>query len=167
MSWWFKIFKQMAVINLTTTIDAPIERCFDLARSIDLHMLSTSKTAERAVAGTTSGLIGEGEEVTWEARHFGIMQRLSVRIESVDRPRYFVDRMLRGAFKSMTHRHIFREHGTGTIMTDELEFEAPLGVLGRIFSALVLTGYMRRFLVERNVVLKQTAESDEWRRYLA
>ncbi len=51
-------------------------------------------------------------------------------------------------------------------MIDELEFEAPLGVLGRIASALVLTGYMRRFLLARNVVLKQTAESDAWREFL-
>jgi hypothetical protein len=52
-------------------------------------------------------------------------------------------------------------------MRDELEFEAPLGFLGRIFSALVLTGYMRRFLRSRNAVLKSVAESDRWNEYLA
>ena len=54
----------MAIIELTTDINAPIGRVFDLARSIDLHMNSTSKTGERAVAGVTSGLIGAGEQVT-------------------------------------------------------------------------------------------------------
>jgi ligand-binding SRPBCC domain-containing protein len=157
----------MPLITLTTTIDAPIERCFDLARSIDLHTTSTAQTSERAVAGVTSGLIGEGEEVTWRARHFGIMQHLTSRIESLERPRYFVDRMQRGAFKSMVHRHIFEPRGAGTLMRDELEFEAPLGFLGRIFSALVLTGYMRRFLRSRNAVLKSVAESDRWNEYLA
>ena len=49
---------------------------------------------------------------------------------------------------------------------DELEFEAPFGIIGRIFSWLVLTGYMRRFLERRNAVLKRVAESGEWRRYL-
>jgi hypothetical protein len=61
----------MPKIELHTEIDAPIERVFDLARSIDLHMLSTSHTNEKAIAGKTSGLIGLGEWVTWRAKHLG------------------------------------------------------------------------------------------------
>jgi hypothetical protein len=61
----------MSVIELATSIAAPTERVFDLARSIDLHTERTAGTGERAVAGVTSGLIGLGEEVTWRARHFG------------------------------------------------------------------------------------------------
>ena len=66
----------MPKINLTTTIDAPIERVFDLARSIDLHKLSTKKTNEEAVNGKTSGLIELGETVTWRAKHFNVYQKL-------------------------------------------------------------------------------------------
>jgi hypothetical protein len=40
----------MPVIELSTSISAPVERVFDLARSIDLHTNSTSSTGERAVA---------------------------------------------------------------------------------------------------------------------
>jgi hypothetical protein len=47
----------MPIITLKTEIHAPIERCFDLARSIDLHQLSTAGTRERAVGGVTSGLL--------------------------------------------------------------------------------------------------------------
>ena len=54
----------MPTIYLTIEINAPIERCFDLSRSIDLHTLSTSHTNEKAIAGVTSGLIGLNEEVT-------------------------------------------------------------------------------------------------------
>jgi hypothetical protein len=67
-------------IYLQTQINAPVERCFDLSRSIDLHMISTSYSEEKAVEGVTSGLIGQGETVTWEAKHFGIIQRLSSKI---------------------------------------------------------------------------------------
>ena len=67
----------MPKIELTTIIDAPIERCFDLARSIDLHKLSTAGTDEEAIAGVMSGLIGKNEQVTWKAKHFGITQKLT------------------------------------------------------------------------------------------
>ena len=74
----------MALIQLTTRIAAPAERVFDLARSIDAHMASTSQSGEKAIAGRTSGLIEEGETVTWEAKHFGVKQRLKVKMTKVE-----------------------------------------------------------------------------------
>jgi len=68
----------MPAIDLNTLIRAPRERVFDLARSIDAHQDSTRGTEEPAVVGVTKGLIGMGGEVTWEARHFGIRQRLTI-----------------------------------------------------------------------------------------
>ncbi|MEO6654611.1 MAG: hypothetical protein ABIO36_00865 [Pyrinomonadaceae bacterium] len=62
----------MPVINLETKINAPIERVFDLARSLDLHQRSMVHTQERAVGGVISGLIDLGQTVTWKAIHFGI-----------------------------------------------------------------------------------------------
>jgi hypothetical protein len=47
----------MTKIYLETFVNAPIERVFDLARSIDLHKLSTKGTKEEAIAGKTTGLI--------------------------------------------------------------------------------------------------------------
>lgn len=51
----------MPVIILHTQINAPIERCFDLSRSIDLHKISTAHTKEEAINGVTSGLINLDE----------------------------------------------------------------------------------------------------------
>ncbi len=56
----------MPVIRMELFIEAPPELCFDLARSIDVHMLSMSGSQERAIGGRTSGLIELGETVTWE-----------------------------------------------------------------------------------------------------
>jgi len=69
----------MATIQLETLIRAPLARVFDLARDIDFHKRSMVHTGERAVGGCTSGLVGLGEEVEWEARHFGLSRLLAVR----------------------------------------------------------------------------------------
>ncbi|PCI10043.1 cell division protein [bacterium] len=156
----------MPTITITTTINAPIERVFDLARSIDAHMDSTAKSKEIAIAGVTSGLIGLNEEVTWQATHFGVKQSLKVKITAFDRPTLFVDEMIFGAFKSMKHTHRFESIADQTRMIDELAFEAPMWVLGRIAEKLFLTRYMHRFLQERNNVLKSIAESDQWKSFL-
>ena len=103
---------------------------FDLARSIDLHTQSTSRTREQAIAGVTSGLIGLGDEVTWGAQHFGVWQTLTVRVTEFERPAHFADVMVRGAFHSMEHHHHFEESGGGTVMRDVFTFQSPLGPLG-------------------------------------
>jgi ligand-binding SRPBCC domain-containing protein len=156
----------MHTIRLTTFIDAPPERVFDLARSIDAHQQSAEGTQERAIAGVTQGLIGMGDEVTWEARHFGIKQRLTVRITGFERPSRFQDIMVSGAFKSMKHDHEFIAQPPGTLMADRFEFESPFGILGRTVDRVFLGFYMRRFLVRRNQVLKRMAESEDWKRFV-
>ena len=148
----------MPKIELTTGINAPIEKVFDLARSINLHMESTKHTGEQAIAGKTSGLIGLGETVTWRAKHFGIRQTLTSKITGFDRPNYFVDEMVQGAFKSIRHEHRFSYSDGRTLMKDTFIFESPLGILGRFFNWLVLTRYMTRLLEQRNKVIKEAAE---------
>ena len=156
----------MPVIELATSIAAPVDRVFDLARSIDLHTHSAAGTGERAVAGVTAGLIGLGQEVTWRARHCGIWQSLTVRVTAFERPTYFADTMLRGVFRRMEHHHYFEQSASGTTMRDVFSFQSPLGILGRITDFLFLTRYLRSFLVERHRAIKAAAESDDWNQYL-
>lgn len=153
----------MPLLELKTDISAPIEICFDLARSIDFHRLSTGNTRERAVAGVTTGLIKLGETVTWEATHFGIRQRLTSIITAYDRPYHFRDEMTRGAFSYIRHDHIFEKGNGVTTMTDRFDFGSPLGLLGKLANRLVLTDYLRNFISRRNALIKQYAESDKWR----
>jgi ligand-binding SRPBCC domain-containing protein len=149
----------MPVIKLETFINAPVELCFDLSRDVDVHMASTASTGERAVAGVTSGLLQLGDEVTWEATHLKIRQRLTSKITEMDCPRMFVDEMQRGAFKRLRHLHRFKSQDTGTLMYDELSFASPLGILGRITDALFLENYLRGFLVMHNDYIRQLAEA--------
>jgi ligand-binding SRPBCC domain-containing protein len=151
----------MPIIELTTFIAAPVERCFDLARSIDLHVESMGPTDERAIAGVVSGLIGAGEEVTWEGRHFGLRQRLTSRITAFEPPRYFQDSMVRGAFASFVHDHFFEPAPGGTTMRDLVVFRSPLGPLGAVVDRLVLSGYLTRLLSSRNLVIKRAAEGSD------
>ena len=157
----------MARIETTTRIAAPRERCFDLARSVDVHVRSAAGTAERAVAGRTRGLLELHEETTWEAIHLGRRWRLTSRITAFERPERFRDSMVRGPLARLDHDHEFRDDGAGgTLMRDVFDYAAPLGLLGRLAERLLLTRHLRRFLDARNAELKRIAESDEWRSYL-
>lgn len=132
-----------------THVPAGVRETFDRSRSIDLHMASMSASRERAIAGVTAGLISEGEEVTWQARHFGVPIRMTSRITAMTQPHYFVDEQVRGPFRRFRHEHEFRPDGAGTLMIDRVKFDAPLGPLGTM-AELVIGPYLRRLIKKRN-----------------
>ncbi len=140
----------MVELREITMIHAPIECCFDLARSVEVHLAGNVHWGEQAIAagGVTSGLIGLG-------------QRLTSEITAMDRPAYFQDAMIDGPFAWMKHDHFFRTTSAGvTEMIDVFCFAAPLPVLGRVAEMLVLRRYMRALLRERNAVLKKVAHEN-------
>jgi ligand-binding SRPBCC domain-containing protein len=159
----------MVTLVELTSIGAPIERCFDLARSVEVHLAGNIHSGEAAVAsgGVTSGLLGQGQRVTWRAKHFGVRHYLTSEITAMNRPVRFQDTMIRGPFRFMQHDHIFRSLSADqTEMEDIFRFAAPLPVLGKIAEMLFLRRYMRSLLRERNTVLKQIAESTACEGYL-
>jgi len=156
----------MPVIKIEIEINAPIERVFDLARCIDLHEESMSKTNEKAIAGVTKGLINLGETVTWQATHFGVRQNLTSKITEFDRPVHFQDVMIKGAFERFTHDHFFEQKDSNVLMRDIFDYASPFWILGKIADALFLEKYMKNLLIERNLLIKKIAESEDWRKFL-
>ncbi len=152
-----------------TLIDAPIDRCFDLSRSVEVHLLANIHSGEQALAigGITSSLVELNQQVIWRARHFGVWQNLTSRYTAMQPPTYFQATMVSGIFRSMQADHYFRTLPSGTTeMRDDFRVAAPIPILGPIAETLFLRRYMLALLRERNAVIKQLAESDGWQRYL-
>jgi ligand-binding SRPBCC domain-containing protein len=148
----------MEKIRLATWIDAPVERCFLLSLSIDLHAAAAGRKELDAVL---DGLVGEGETITFQRAFFGLQQH-TTRIEALRPYSYFRDVMVSGPFKYFEHDHHFAAMDDGTRVRDEIRFSAPWGPLGRILARRRLAA----FLNERSAVIKRVAESNEWRQYL-
>ena len=153
----------MPSIHVTTFIAAPVERVFDLARSVDMHKKSMTKHKEEAVAGIRFGLIEKNETVTWKAKHLFKTRFLRAEITKMVKPQLFVDEQVEGDFKMMKHEHHFKPCDNGTIMIDLVEFEVPYGSFGKFFSKIYLTRYVKNMIEDKNKVLKEFAESDKWK----
>lgn len=152
----------MNKIELNIRIKAPIDRCFDLARSIDLHKISVQHTREEAVGGVTSGLLGLNQKVLWQATHLGFRQTLETKITKLTKPFFFTDEMVNGAFKSMIHDHFFYDMGDETVMVDHFYFQSPYGLLGDAADLIFLKRYLKNLLIRRNETIREYAESDKW-----
>jgi ligand-binding SRPBCC domain-containing protein len=156
----------MPKIHLTSFIAAPVERVFDLSRSINLHLVSTASTNEKAIDGVMTGLINKNETVTWQAKHLFKTRQFTSRISEMKSPEFFIDEMVKGDFISFHHEHHFKATANGTIMIDLVNFETPYGAIGKIANRLFLRSYLQKFLTRRNEVIKEYAETQKWKTIL-
>lgn len=91
---------------------------------------------------------------------------MKVRVTAFKRPDSFTDEQVDGDFKKMKHEHIFKPCDNGTIMIDYFDFETPYGFAGKMINQFYLAKYMQALLEQRNKMIKQTAESNQWKNYL-
>lgn len=157
----------MPIIHLTTFVAAPVERVFDLSRSVDFHKHSMSKYKEQPVGATINGLLSKDSEVTWKARHLFKERILKTKVTFFERPHRFTDEQITGDFGMMKHEHFFKPCDNGTIMIDIFRFESPYKILGKVINKIYLTRYMKVLLEERNKALKEVAEGGRWKNYIS
>jgi ligand-binding SRPBCC domain-containing protein len=156
----------METLRIGTWIDAPVERCFLLSLSVDLHVASARSTQGKPVAGPAQVIVGEGETLTFRGRHFGVRWRHTSLIEILRPHSYYRDVMIAGPFQHFEHDHHFAAMDDGTRMRDEVRFSARWGLLGRLACRTILRQRLKMFLMERNAMIKRLAESEDWHKYL-
>lgn len=141
------------------SIAALPERCFDLSLDVGVHLATGGR--ERVVRGVKHGMMGLGDHVTWQAWHFGIPWRMTSMIVDLHRPSSFVDEMQSGPFSRWRHEHHFLIEDGRTTMVDRVEYDVPLGLLGRLVDGQLLRAYIERLLSKRNSYIKDWAERTE------
>jgi ligand-binding SRPBCC domain-containing protein len=153
----------MYTISDTMHVNAPIERCFLLATSIDLVARSLEM---RPVSGRLTGLIQDDDRLVWRGWKFGLPQMHETIITGYDRPHFFQDTQGRGRFKRFQHDHTFTEIDDHTLLQDKIRFILPFGWLGDLVAKHILVPYIAGVLHRRFQMLKRVAEGDEWHSYL-
>ena len=151
----------MGRIVRETRIAAPRERVFDLARHVEAHVATMP---EEDASGAT-GLLELDDRVTFRQRQFGVPFALTAEVTEMDRPRRFADEQLSGVFGSLVNEHTFEERDGETVMTDDVRFTMPLGLLGKLAEP-VARRRLQRLVDYHAVALRERAEGNDWRRFL-
>ena len=72
----------------------------------------------------------------------------------------FADRLVKGPFASWLHRHIVTPRGENEcVLTDDIEYELPLGALGRLFGGKFAQSNLDRLSEYRHRVTREACES--------
>lgn len=73
-------------------------------------------------------------------------------------PRMFEDTQISGPFKSWRHRHVIEPHAEGAILRDEIEFEPPLGFLGKLAAPVAVLPKLKKMFEYRHQVTRKWCE---------
>lgn len=152
-------------LRVTTTVAAPIDRCFLLTCAI---ALVEQELGLRPVSGRTNGFVIAGDTVRWEGWQLGLRHHHVSLISGYQRPVFMQDTMLEGRFQSFQHDHHLRELPDGlTELHDEIRFRLPFGVLGRVVGRYILVPHILGLMHSRFQRIGRIVTSDAWQRYLS
>lgn len=94
-------------------------------RSVGFHMLTPTPITMQS-----------GTVLDYTIRVMGLPVRWTTLITEYDPPHRFCDVAIRGPYSFWHHTHTFAETDGGTMMTDEVRYALPFGILGRIVRKL-------------------------------
>ena len=78
-------------------------------------------------------------------------------------PHRFADRQVSGPFARWYHVHRFLDDGQGgTILRDEVDYEPPMGLLGRLFGDATIRHKLQRMFDYRHEVTRRIVESGDF-----
>ncbi len=109
-----------------------------------LQLANIKEIGSRAIIETKLfGLI----PVKWIAEH-----------TKYDPPRMFEDVQISGPFASWRHQHIIIPHENGAILRDEIEFEPPMWIFGRLAAPFAILPKLEKMFEYRHKVTKEFCE---------
>ncbi len=85
---------------------------------------------------------------------FGIPLHWQTEICKVERPTMFTDQQLKGPFKIWHHTHTFKSVSGGTLMSDVVDYELPLGLIGKLAHRILVKKRVENIFIFRKKILE-------------
>lgn len=95
---------------------------------------------------------------------FGIKTKWKTEITQVDEHKSFTDEQKRGPYKSWKHRHVFIPKENGVLMKDDLIYEMPFGILGKLVHSIIVGKKLQNIFDHRYEVLEILFNTKETRK---
>ena len=145
----------MPQFKYETILPCSVEQAFELLTTTKT-ILQSSPPAMALNYVATPDVYHQGAIIEFQVINFGQVQTIHHEVIEFEAPNLFVETMIKGPMSHWVHSHKFEAHpDRGTIMTDEVEFDPPSGVLGFIITKTKLIDSLEERLEEREGLLLQ------------
>ncbi|MCU1231013.1 MAG: cell division inhibitor [Acidobacteria bacterium] len=144
------------IFEKTTIINAPLADIFRFfGEPQNLARITPPEMRFRVTNGPDRPL-REDDRIEYELRLAGIPVRWRTRIATWRDNESFSDFQERGPYKRWLHTHTFREVAGGVEMHDHVDYELPLGWLGRAVAGWWVRRELARIFAHRAKVIRET-----------
>ena len=91
----------------------------------------------------------KGAVIDYRIRWLGLPLKWRTLITDYQPPRFFVDEQLKGPYRLWKHRHEFKEENGASMISDRVEYELPLGILGRMAHTVIVARQLKGIFAYR------------------
>lgn len=103
-----------------------------------------------------------GSKAIIEQKIFGIFpSRWIAEHTAYEPPQMFEDVQISGPFRSWRHRHIIKPHETGALLRDEIEFEPPFWIFGKLAAPFAVVPKLAQMFAFRHETTRKWCEEGE------
>ncbi len=100
-----------------------------------------------------------GARTIVEAQVFGPFKTTWISQHTIyEPPRLFEDIQLKGPFRRWRHRHIITPHANGAVLRDEIDYEPPLGFIGRLLAPMLVQKRLSKLFDYRHNITRLSCE---------
>ena len=143
------------VLEAVQWVPEPIEKVFEFFCDEKNLERITPPFLNFKVLGKSTPEIGEGTLIDYQLKLHGLPLKWRTLIERWRPNESFVDRQLKGPYTRWEHTHAFRPLNGGTLMTDEVLYRLPMGVLGNTVAGGFVRGDVTQIFEYRKKVINE------------
>jgi ligand-binding SRPBCC domain-containing protein len=104
---------------------------------------------------TAPETIAVGARLVWQARRWGVSQKIIQEVACIEPEKLIVVEQKQGPLARWIQTHHFESSSTGMRILENIDFEPPAGLLGRLISAKAILGDLEKISVYRAMRLRE------------
>ena len=144
------------IFERTTIVEAPAETVWAFFSDPANLAKITPPSMGFEIVSSPGRALQAGDRIDYRIRIAGLPVRWRTLISDWDPPRSFTDEQEKGPYRRWTHRHTFQPMDDGKVLvTDRVEYELPLGVVGRLAGGFWVRRQLRKIFDYRSEIIRR------------
>ena len=144
------------ILERTTIVEAPAETVWAFFSDPSNLAKITPPSMGFEIVSSPGRTLQAGDRIDYRIRIAGLPVRWRTLISEWDPPRSFTDEQEKGPYRRWIHRHTFQPTDDGRVLvTDRVDYELPLGFVGRLAGGFLVRRQLRRIFDYRTEIIRR------------
>lgn len=139
----------------TTSVASPVAEVFAFFSNPKNLARITPPSVGFTIVSAPERSLRAGDRIEYRIRIAGVPLTWVTLINTWDENRSFSDSQEKGPYRRWLHTHSFEEVNGRTVMLDHVDYDLPLGFLGRLFGGWFVRRQLKQIFEYREKIIKE------------